>query len=285
MFLLLAPTTVGLGQATSTFLASRDKPREEAPFQAQAGKLSDLTLDQAGIALQMFEVTKGQSLFDLGKQAIGGKKQTPQGKEVAAKLHQLLTPGREGTGAYSGEGTQFNEPKGKVTIGKSNVELLAKQILSEGKAEIKQLKSQDAITNTALEASVKAQQSLGLFYTSVFQAKNLQARAKAATKNLDSAIKALKVIKPTNKKAGLTQEQRAYLISNLAIVQALANKSGSAITQQVLLTELKRLADGTQPGTVDELAKDLVIKAEQAAGKQEAPAGGQQGPPPAPPRK
>ena len=282
MFLLL--TVPGLGQATSTFLDSRTKPKEEAPFQTQAGKLSDLTLDQAGITLQMLDVTKGQSLVDLGKQAKGGKNSPPQAKEIASKLHQLLTPGREGTGAYSGEGTLFNEAKGKVTIGKNNVELLAKETLSTGKAEIKQLKKQDPITNTALEASVKAQGAIGSFYTAVFQAKNLQARAKAS-KHLDGAIKALKVIKPTNKKAGLTQEQRAYLISNLAIVQALANKSGSAITQQVLLTELKRLADGTETGKVDELAKDLVIKAEQASGKQEAPAGGQQGPPPAPPRK
>ena len=283
MFLLFI---AGLGAATTSLLESRTKPKEQSPFQLQAGKLSDLALDQAGIALQMFEVSKGQGLAELAKQAKGGKNQSAQGKETATKLHQLLTPGRDGAGAYSGEGTVFNEAKGTVKIGKSNVEILAKQVLADGKTELKQLKSQDPITNTALEASVKAQQSLGSFYTAVFQAKNMEARAKVATKNLDAAIKALKVIKPANKKAGLTQEQRAYLIANLAIIQSLANKSGSVITQQVLLTELKRLADGTEPGKVDELAKDLVMKAEQASGKPEAPAGGQPGlPPPGAPRK
>lgn len=267
MFVLdmsIARTAPGLGIASGQFVASREEQIEPAPFEKDAGSVTDQALHQAGVTLQMQFVTESLTLQELAKQAKGLK--TDGAKQAARKVGFLLRSGELSPDAYAGEGTNFNPQKGTLTIGTNNVELAAKNLLATSKTEITQLKKDKSKTAgiTALEAAVKADHSLGMYYTAVFKARNQQERIKAG-KNLDGAIKALKVIKPASKGQELTNAQKAYLVHTLAIIQALANKSGTVLTQQALLAQLKQSADGKKTGTVDELAKDLITKAEQAA--------------------
>ena len=248
MFLLFMTNSIpGVGPNSAQILQSIAKTTEPSAFEKAASSLSDLNLDQAKITLEMLGITNGQTLFDLAKQAKG---KTPQALEVQSKIKKVLVPGHEGASAYSGEKNTETLHKGVLKIGKNQVELDAKNILAQSKDEVKQLRkdSSKETTISSLEACVKAEHSLGLYYSAIFQAKNPQAKTKAG-KHLDSALKALKGIKPV-KKGQLTEAQAAYLIQHLAIIQVLGSKSGSPITQQALLAELKQLAEKNNPEAV-----------------------------------
>ena len=254
MFLLLVP---GIAVDVSTFLRSRDKALQPSQVEVEAANLSSMMQGQASLTLQALSIMSSQTLYDVAKTKEGGD-----------KVKSLLQANYKGAAAYSGKVDYLEGKDGSLKIKKiseNNVKLMASSILANKayKQELANLKKSESKERiTALEAKIKSDNSIGLYYTSIFQAKNLNQKAKAV-KNLDSAIKALRTFNDTYKKRDMDEATKEYLQQNLVIIQALSSKSGTPLSQLALFTELKKLAErGEQANLIDELAKDLVTKAE-----------------------
>ena len=270
MFLLQMPVGAatqkipGLGPVLSQEILQNSPPRAEKPFEEEATKLSTSTWHQAVQTVKLFEIAKDESLFTLAKGSKPKKKGEidQQAREAQRKLEILLVPGTNGDGAYAGGG--YDKEKGKITIGKNGVEVAAKGILADHKSEVAVLKKDHLLDNIpALEATVKSSQSLGMYYTAIFSAKKVPQDRVKASKHLDSAVKALKTMQPKKKNEKLTRDQRAYLITNLAIIRALEKSSGAVLTQQALIAELERLADPDRTNIVQQRADKLIETAKQ----------------------
>ena len=272
MFLLDATVGIypGLGPITSRKVQGIVQGKAPTPFEEAVGKNADHAENQALIALQLYLVSGGLTLPEIAKQAKTPAKSKPsaQAQEALAKLNLLLTSGKETDTAYSGP-ADINVQKGTVTIGKNTLENDTKETLAQHKAEIATQKKTDPERTIITEASAKVHNSLALYYSGIFQAKTSGERAKAAAKNLDSAIKAIgskEVQKVINTKGkSIDPDLQKSLIVTLGIIQALVDKSGAPITQQALLAQLKQAVEKDQPSAVEKYKTQLITQAEQAA--------------------
>ena len=259
----------GLGPNTSRSVESVIKQKEQTPFERESGTVADLVDNQAHIALQLYLVSSGQSLHELAKQAkVKGKQPTQPEIDALRKLNLLLTSGKESKYQYAGP-TKIDEKKGTITIDKNILEKDTKELLSKYKTDLSTLHKSDPEKATILEGCAKAHNSLGLYYSGIFQAKKPEDSTKAAVKNLDGAVKGLGnekgLLKLLNGKKELDKDLQRNLIVTLGVIQALINKSGTPITQGALLAQLKQAVDKHQPGAVDKYATQLITQAEEDA--------------------
>lgn len=262
------PTALpGVAPNAINLLNSQTEEQPPKAIDTAAANLSEMVLSQGQLTLQYLEGGRGKTLIELSRG-------TQEEKDF---VKSFAVPDFKGASSYAGS-IEMNKKTGAVTkVTKNDAEETAAVLIKDKELAALKKDKKEGPRFKALEARMKADKLLGLFYYSVFSAKDAN-KLKAAVSHLNGAVNQLAAIRKAVGKGPIDPTVLAYLASNATLIKSFTNKITLSDGANKELNKIIELIEGANAkGKIDKIVKESVDKAVAAADNILKPNAGQKG--------